>query len=214
MAELSVTGRKTRLLAGVLALCLLCACTAAPGSSQPETEESSGSGSLSSPVPDTAEPDSSGSEAEPEEEPQTVTATAYLFDQRMILDEMNRQLEQYSQLSPEAERFPERSVEVMRMMGEQFEKMAALTPPEGYEAVVPLAEGAAETMETVTGLVEEAFAQGLDTEAGAARLAEAQEAFSGAVDALEEITALLSRSPEEASGTAADPDSVSSSDGE
>ena len=210
MAEFSAPGRRVRLLAGVLSLCLLCACTAAPSeSSNPETEESSGTGSLSSSVPDTAEPDSSGSEAEPEEEPRTVTAASYLFDQRMILDEMNRQLEQYSQLSPEAERFPERSVEVMRMMEEQFRQMAALTPPEGYEGVVPLAEDAAKTMETVAGLVEEAFAQGLDTETGAARLAEAREQFSGAVDALEEITALLSRSPEEVS-----PDSDLSSDGE
>lgn len=40
--------------------------------------------------------------------------TGYLFDQQMILDEMNRSLEQYSQLSPEAELFPQRSVEVMR----------------------------------------------------------------------------------------------------
>ena len=123
--------------------------------------------------------------------------TGYLFDQQMILDEMNRSLEQYSQLSPEAELFPQRSVEVMRMMKEQFEKMAALTPPEGYEEIVPLAEGAASTMEEVASLVEQAFAAGLDTQEGAGLLTQAQGKFSGAVDALEEITALLSRNPDE-----------------
>ena len=85
----------------------------------------------------------------------------------------------------------------MRMMQEQFEKMAALTPPEGYEEIVPLAEGAASTMEEVTSLVEQAFAAGLDTQEGAGLLTQAQGKFSGAVDALEEITALLSRNPDE-----------------
>ncbi|MEI3580838.1 MAG: hypothetical protein V8Q30_13125 [Acutalibacteraceae bacterium] len=105
--------------------------------------------------------------------------TGYLFDQQMILDEMNRSLEQYSQLSPEAELFPQRSVEVMRMTQEQFEKMAALTPPEGYEEIVPLAEGAASTMEEVASLVEQAFAAGLDTQEGAGLLTQAQGEFSG-----------------------------------
>lgn len=138
----------------------------------------------------------SGSDSEPDT-PETVSVTGYLFDQQMILDEMNRSLEQYSQLSPEAELFPQRSVEVMRMMQEQFEKMAALTPPEGYEEIVPLAEGAASTMEEVASLVEQAFAAGLDTQEGAGLLTQAQGKFSGAVDALEEITALLSRNPDE-----------------
>ena len=53
------------------------------------------------------------------------------------------------------------------------------------------------TMEEVAGLVEQAFEAGLDTQEGAALLAEAQSEFSGAVDALEEITGLLSRNPEE-----------------
>ena len=169
------------LLCAVLCLGLLAGCT---GTEEP---------SVSQPAETEAE---SGSDSEPDT-PETVSVTGYLFDQQMILDEMNRSLEQYSQLSPEAELFPQRSVEVMRMMQEQFEKMAALTPPEGYEEIVPLAEGAASTMEEVASLVEQAFAAGLDTQEGAGLLTQAQGKFSGAVDALEEITALLSRNPDE-----------------
>ena len=178
-------------------LCCIGLLTGCAGNEQPAPSEP-GSEAVSQPP----EESSSEAEASPDaslepEDPDTVSVTGYLFDQQMILDEMNRSLQQYSQLSPEAELFPQRSVEVMRMMQEQFEKMAALTPPEGYEEIVPLAEGAASTMEEVAGLVEQAFEAGLDTQEGAALLAEAQSEFSGAVDALEEITGLLSRNPEE-----------------
>ena len=182
------------LLCAVLCLGLLAGCT---GTEEPSVSEPGSETQLpeesSQPIETEAE---SGSDSEPDT-PETVSVTGYLFDQQMILDEMNRSLEQYSQLSPEAELFPQRSVEVMRMMQEQFEKMAALTPPEGYEEIVPLAEGAASTMEEVASLVEQAFAAGLDTQEGAGLLTQAQGKFSGAVDALEEITALLSRNPDE-----------------
>ncbi len=184
------------LLCAVLCLGLLAGCT---GTEEPSVSEP-GSETVSQLPEESSQPAEteaeSGSDSEPDT-PETVSVTGYLFDQQMILDEMNRSLEQYSQLSPEAELFPQRSVEVMRMMQEQFEKMAALTPPEGYEEIVPLAEGAASTMEEVASLVEQAFAAGLDTQEGAGLLTQAQGEFSGAVDALEEITALLSRNPDE-----------------
>ena len=184
------------LLCAVLCLGLLAGCT---GTEEPSVSEP-GSETVSQLPEESSQPaengTESGSDSEPDT-PETVSVTGYLFDQQMILDEMNRSLEQYSQLSPEAELFPQRSVEVMRMTQEQFEKMAALTPPEGYEEIVPLAEGAASTMEEVTSLVEQAFAAGLDTQEGAGLLTQAQGKFSGAVDALEEITALLSRNPDE-----------------
>ena len=191
------------LLCAVLCLGLLASCT---GTEEPSVSEP-GSGTVSQLPEESSQPieteAESGSDSEPVTE--TVSVTDYLFDQQMILDEMNRSLEQYSQLSPEAELFPQRSVEVMRMMQEQFEKMAALTPPEGYEEIVPLAEGAASTMEEVASLVEQAFAAGLDTQEGVGLLTQAQGKFSGAVDALEEITALLSRNPDELlSGNAAE----------
>ena len=184
------------LLCAVLCLGLLAGCT---GTEEPSVSEP-GSETVSQLPEESSQPakngTESGSDSEPDT-PETVSVTGYLFDQQMILDEMNRSLEQYSQLSPEAELFPQRSVEVMRMMQEQFEKMAALTPPEGYEEIVPLAEGAASTMEEVANLVEQAFAAGLDTQEGVGLLTQAQGKFSGAVDALEEITALLSRNPDE-----------------
>lgn len=183
------------LLCAVLCLGLLAGCT---GTEEPSVSEP-GSGTVSQLPEESSQPAETEAESGSDSEPvtETVSVTGYLFDQQMILDEMNRSLEQYSQLSPEAELFPQRSVEVMRMMQEQFEKMAALTPPEGYEEIVPLAEGAASTMEEVASLVEQAFAAGLDTQEGAGLLTQAQGKFSGAVDALEEITALLSRNPDE-----------------
>ena len=183
------------LLCAVLCLGLLAGCT---GTEEPSVSEP-GSETVSQLPEESSQPAEteaeSGSDSEPDTE--TVSVTGYLFDQQMILDEMNRSLEQYSQLSPEAELFPQRSVEVMRMMQEQFEKMAALTPPEGYEEIVPLAEGAASTMEEVASLVEQAFTAGLDTQEGVGLLTQAQGKFSGAVDALQEITALLSQNPDE-----------------
>lgn len=183
------------LLCAVLCLGLLAGCT---GTEEPSVSEP-GSETVSQLPEESSQPAENGTESGSDSEPvtETVSVTGYLFDQQMILDEMNRSLEQYSQLSPETELFPQRSVEVMRMMKEQFEKMAALTPPEGYEEIVPLAEGAASTMEEVASLVEQAFDAGLDTQEGAGLLAQAQGKFSGAVDALEEITALLSRNPDE-----------------
>ena len=183
------------LLCAVLCLGLLAGCT---GTEEPSVSEP-GSETVSQLPEESSQPAENGTESGSDSEPvtETVSVTGYLFDQQMILDEMNRSLEQYSQLSPEAELFPQRSVEVMRMMQEQFEKMAALTPPEGYEEIVPLAEGAASTMEEVASLVEQAFAAGLDNQEGAGLLTQAQGKFSGAVDALEEITALLSRNPDE-----------------
>ena len=174
-------------------LALLTGCRAEKPASEPAPTTTS-----SAPAEETSPPAESSQDpgADPESEA-AVSVTGYLFDQQILLDEMNRALEQYSHLSPEAERFPQRSVEVMRMMQRQFEAMAALTPPEGYEEVVPLAEGAASTMEEVAGLVEQAFAAGLDTQEGAGRLASAQQKFSGAVTALEEITALLGQDPDE-----------------
>ena len=116
------------LLCAVLCLGLLAGCT---GTEEPSVSEP-GSETVFQLPEESSQPaengTESGSNSEPDT-PETVSVTGYLFDQQMILDEMNRSLEQYSQLSPEAELFPQRSVEVMRMMQEQFEKMAALTPP-------------------------------------------------------------------------------------
>ena len=157
------------LLCAVLCLGLFAGCT---GTEEPSVSEP-GSGTVSQLPEESSQPieteAESGSDSEPDT-PETVSVTGYLFDQQMILDEM---------------------------MQEQFEKMAALTPPEGYEEIVPLAEGAAFTMEEVASLVEQAFAAGLDTQEGVGLLTQAQGKFSGAVDALEEITALLSRNPDE-----------------
>lgn len=188
--------KRTGWLVCVLLVCLglLTGCT---GSDASSASPDSGPEAVSQLPEESSSQTETGSDPAPEpEDPETVSVTGYLFDQQMILDEMTRSLEQYSQLSPESELFPSRSVEVMRMMQEQFEEMAALTPPDGYEAVVPLAESAASTMEEVAGLVEQAFEAGLDTQEGAGLLAEAQTRFSGAVEDLEEITALLSRNPD------------------
>ena len=177
---------------------LLCCLGLLTGCRIEEPASEPASTTSSAPAEETSPPAESSQDpgADPESEA-AISVTGYLFDQQMLLDEMNRALEQYSHLSPEAERFPQRSVEVMQMMQRQFEAMAALTPPEGYEEVVPLAEGAASTMEEVAGLVEQAFSAGLDTQEGAGRLANAQQKFSGAVTALEEITALLGQDPDE-----------------
>lgn len=187
----SIQSRRTWFLL-LCCLGLLTGCRAEEPASEPASTTSS------APAEETPPPAESSQDpgADPEAEV-AVSVTGYLFDQQMLLDEMNRALEQYSRLSPEAERFPQRSVEVMRMMQRQFEAMAALTPPEGYEEVVPLAEGAASTMEEVAGLVEQAFAAGLDTQEGADQLASAQQEFSEAVTALEEITTLLGQDPDE-----------------
>ena len=179
------------LLCAVLCLGLLAGCT---GTEEPSVSEP-GSGTVSQLPEESSQPaengTESGSDSEPDT-PETVSVTGYLFDQQMILDEMNRSLEQYSQLSPEAELFPQRSVDNAANC-----EALNITPPEGYEEIVPLAEGAASTMEEVASLVEQAFAAGLDTQEGAGLLTQAQGKFSGAVDALEEITALLSRNPDE-----------------
>ena len=102
-------------------LALLTGCRAEKPASEPASTTSS------APAEETSPPAESSQDpgADPESEA-AVSVTGYLFYQQMRLDEMNRALEQYSHLSPEAERFPQRSVEVMRMMQRQFEAMAAL----------------------------------------------------------------------------------------
>ena len=80
------------LLCAVLCLGLLAGCT---GTEEPSVSEP-GSGTVSQLPEESSQPieteAESGSDSEPDT-PETVSVTGYLFDQQMILDEMNRSLE-------------------------------------------------------------------------------------------------------------------------